>query len=82
MARHFQAVDGNVYCLCSTSGTTSRGVIGIPWTQECDCVNYFSERMKQRRSQAERERQEGEAAIQQLVDVVLAKKSEALSEGK
>jgi hypothetical protein len=43
LARHYTALDGTARCLVVRSGHSSSGVIGIPWSQDCDCVNQRSE---------------------------------------
>lgn len=70
MRSHFQSVTGEVVCLVSESGTSSSGVIGLPWTRRCDCVNYESDSAKRARDEiAERaaERDELRARIAEAI---------------
>lgn len=65
---HFQSVDGKVRCLMPESGTSTSGVLGMPYTMHCDCVNYVSERMKEQ----QRREQEEDARFQEVTDRLLA----------
>lgn len=49
---HFVCLTGEVVCLVSHSGTSSSGVLGIPYTVHCDCVNLKSAMADARRAQA------------------------------
>lgn len=37
--KHYKDLDGVTRCNYQEHGTTSKGVIGLPYTVECDCVN-------------------------------------------
>lgn len=50
IAKHFESVDGKVRCLVVEHGTSTRGVIGIPYTNDCDCVDFVSVRAAERRA--------------------------------
>jgi hypothetical protein len=66
MRSHFVSVTGEVICLVSHSGTSSSGVIGIPWTTHCDCVNHESPSTKERREHEAAERARSEAWIAEV----------------
>lgn len=60
-ARHYRDVDNIVRCMVVASGRSTSGVIGEPWSQECDCTNYRSRqaaraRARERKDLAERRR--------------------------
>lgn len=44
LSRHYHDVRGVARCLVTESGTSTSGMTGLPWTSECDCTNYVSER--------------------------------------
>jgi len=48
---HFTNVRGVVRCTNVDSGTSSRGVIGIPYSHRCDCKNYVSESVQREREE-------------------------------
>lgn len=67
LRRHFRAVDGVVVCLVTESGTSSSGVIGLPWTRRCDCENHVSEVTARRREQERKEREKSDRMFADIV---------------
>ena len=66
LASHFKDVTGVARCLHSTSGVSSSGVCGIPWTQDCDCKDFHSDRavlIAERKNAEDSKRQESIDAI-------------------
>lgn len=68
LSQHFKDVTGVVRCLYSRHGLSDRGVIGIPWTEHCDCADYVSVQGDQRREQERLEREESEARTAAMVE--------------
>lgn len=61
IGEHFRSVDEKVRCLHSESGVSTSGVLGMPWTSKCDCVDYVSPHTaRKREEQAREEREEKE----------------------
>lgn len=67
---HFESVDRKVRCLCFSSMVSSKGVIGMPWYQGCDCVDYVSEIVSRRKVQEEANREEWKRETDKLVKVI------------
>lgn len=51
---HFQAVSGRVRCLHKSSGVTTSGIAGIPWSESCDCTDYNSNAKAEREARDKR----------------------------
>jgi hypothetical protein len=68
ISRHFQDVTGVVRCIHTNRGTTTHGIIGMPYEIHCDCANYKSEAAEIRK----RKRAEDEAEEQKRFDEALA----------
>lgn len=73
IGEHFQSVDGVVRCLHSESGHSTSGIIGMPWTSRCDCVNYKSECTTRYREEKAKQDAEHDAAMDHLHAVVMEK---------
>lgn len=78
--RHFRDVDGVVRCLVVASGVSDRGVIGIPWSAGCDCVNFISPQRTRERADKERQQEQRTKAI--TIWVEAARKNRAIEEAK
>lgn len=65
-SRHFRDVDGIVRCLVVERGTSSSGVIGLPWETPCDCADYRSETGDRARAAAEAEQARQQAMAAEL----------------
>lgn len=52
---HFRSLSDEVVCLVTTSGVSSSGVMGIPWTSRCDCVDFQSPKTQEMRAEKARE---------------------------
>lgn len=63
LSKHYEAVDGSVYCLVSWSGVSDRGIIGVPWTRECDCKNYVSAQVESKKKEEDKRKKEMEDLI-------------------
>jgi len=50
---HFRNIKGIVRCTHIETGTSSRGVIGIPYSIRCDCRNGVSVIATERRAKSE-----------------------------
>lgn len=50
LGRHYRAADDTIRCLITESGTSTSGVIGLPWSRACDCRNGQSKHTDARRS--------------------------------
>ena len=70
LGNHFQDVTGKVRCLFSSSGTSSEGVLGMPWAETCDCINYGSERTTHRKIKEAAEKAEWDKHMQRLFDTI------------
>ena len=75
IGKHFMAVDGKVRCLVTHHGFSDSGVLGIPYSGECDCVDYVSENTTRRREKIEQEQREHDAAMQRMVDEIKRKRT-------
>lgn len=73
IGQHFESVDGKVRCLHSTQGASSSGVIGLPWKDDCDCVDYVSPKTEARRAEAKRQSEERKSIADGLVQMILEK---------
>ena len=51
--QHRATPSGRFVCCAVTHGTTSSGVIGLPYSYECECVNYRTEFTERQRKIAE-----------------------------
>lgn len=54
LSRHYNDVENTVRCLYVERGTSTSGIIGLPYEVHCDCKNYRSAR----RESAERQQRE------------------------
>ena len=72
LGSHFESVDKHVRCLVTEHGTTTGGVIGLPFTHSCDCVDYVSPKMDRQRGREKREREEREAVYEKIKAAIAA----------
>lgn len=42
VGQHVKSVDGKVRCFNVQTGVSTDGVLGMPWSERCDCVDYRS----------------------------------------
>ncbi len=72
-AKHFVDVTGVARCLHVAHGTSSTGVMGVPWTWECDCADFRSEQTLNRREIEATDTAADERRVQALVDEIVRK---------
>lgn len=69
LGSHYKAADDSVRCLVTDSGLSTSGVIGMPWSWSCDCVDGVSEAANYQREKQKREDAERDEAIRKIVEV-------------
>jgi hypothetical protein len=67
LSRHFRDVKGIARCLVTESGTSTSGVIGLPWELDCDCADFQSEQGDRRRAGEAAERARHDAFVARIV---------------
>ena len=70
IGQHFQSVDGKVRCLYADSGTTTSGILGIPYTTQCDCVDYRSDAAEKHKEKERRKAKEWDEHMAEIVAAV------------
>lgn len=70
IALHFKDIREVIRCTNVDSGTSSRGVIGIPYSQRCDCKNYVSQTVERQREEAAVEESRWQEAFKTRLDKV------------
>lgn len=68
LSRHYKAADDSIRCLVTDSGLSSSGIIGMPYSRSCDCVNGVSKASTYKQSRQRREDAKRDAAIQKIVE--------------
>lgn len=70
---HVQSVDGKVRCWHVDSGISDSGILGMPWSQRCDCLDYKSEIAEWRKAEEDRQRREDEEHMNELIEAIKIK---------
>lgn len=70
---HFQDVTGAVRCLLRNERMSTSGIIGIPYTETCDCMDYQSAHAEYKRKVDEEDRARMKALVAQFFprDIVI-----------
>lgn len=73
LKRHYKDVENNIQCNVVESGTSTRGVIGLPYRNECDCENYQSKIGQYRKAKKKQEEEEDERQLQRIIGIAKKK---------
>ena len=74
IGEHFNDVRGIARCLHVDSGVSDRGIIGIPWSSRCDCVNFHSAQTNMRREEEARKEAERDRAMNAILEEMKRRK--------
>jgi hypothetical protein len=69
LSRHYFDVTGVARCLHTERGTSSSGIIGLPWEASCDCAGGISNMAEAR----ERRRAEEDGKLQERVNRIVGR---------